>query len=148
MSRVDYRAIGLKLKQVIEADQDLLYGIPVTLEEEFPFGQIENGWIGVYMTGRGIREGQPLAIGRSMRMSVYFSVWCFGYNIGEQGGAFVQRDDLIGKVEEILMKNRDLTNEAEIVEVTGGQFINARDEEEYFVAAGSVDIVVDVQARV
>jgi hypothetical protein len=136
---------------LLRSEEPSLAGVPVIIEAEITLAEVPAGWIGVYRTGRQIESNQPLAAGRSYRVDVLYSIWCYGYSISEEQASFEMRDSLISKVEEILALNRTLGGELGVLvtQMNGGQDFSGRGENsQFFSAAGSVDVVVEVRGTV
>lgn len=126
MARVDYFAIQEAIKTVLEADQTIA-DAHIALEEELEFNQQNH--ILIYLMDRDAPENrQTLSGGTRTKFLINFSIWCFAYHMSELKEAMRRRDDLIGKVEIALMKNRSLGGVVDGSWITGGEFANASQE--------------------
>lgn len=146
MARIDYYGIENAIANVLKTDSTLT-GVTVLVEEELT---VQRGnVIGIYLDDRNVPiEDQPIAAGTKTRFNVNFSIWCWHFGIGrDRTLAQQQRDDLIGKVEIALMKNRTLQNTVTMSWLDGGDFISGPDPTgNQFMSGGEIRLTVDVTA--
>ena len=147
MARVDYYAIEQEIKTVLEADAALA-GVTVTIEEELMFGSESTPWIGVYLDRRDAPPAlQRLGAGQSTRFLLRFPLWCWEYHLESITKAIQRRDDLVGKIEVALMKNRTLSGKVATSWLEGGELPSARlPEQAGFVSGAEVILVAEVSA--
>lgn len=144
MARIDYWAIEQALKDTLEAN---LNGVSVRVEEEMIFGAEATPWVGVYLERRESPDAlQTLCAGQRVRYRMTFSVWCWAYAL-EMAVAMRERDDLLGKLELILMANREWHEQIEMSWIGGGELPSARLEQNAaFVCGGEITVIADASA--
>jgi len=144
MPRVDYYDIEVEMLQILKADTTL-QGVQITVEDDF---ELDTGaWVAIYLDRRDPTEGQSLSAGTRTRYNLYFSIWCWQYSLESTSQAARFRDDLIGKVEIALMKNRTLNNKVSHMWIEGGEMPSARlPGSKGHVAGGEIVVVAEVIA--
>ena len=146
MARVDYFGIEEAIKSILDADADLA-GVEVLIEEELT---IQRGnVVGIYLDDRDApNEDQSLSAGTRTRFNVRFSIWCWHFGVGrDRRVPMEQRDDLIGKVEIALMKERTLNDTVNSSWLEGGEFLSGPDPTgNQFMSGASVMLIADVTA--
>ncbi len=146
MARVNYYDIANEIKEVLIADPTL-GGVQVTVEDDAP---LDTGpWVSVGIINRSTPTGQPLAAGTRTRFNIRFSLWCWQFSLESTGVASRLRDDLVGKVEIVLMKNRTLNSKVSYGWLEGGDMMSERiqnDNVSGYVAGGEVTLVVEITA--
>ena len=119
MARVDYYSIEQAIRTQLLADAGLS-NITVTIEEELSFqrGDI----IAIFLDRRDApAEEQTLSAGTHIRMHLKFSIWCFHFGL-VVADSIERRDDLLGKVELALMRDRTFSGAVNSSWITGGEF--------------------------
>lgn len=145
MARVDYYALQEAVQQTIRDDEDV--HAPVLIEEELLFRETDT--VVVYLESRTAPEGrQTISGGQRTRFLIRFSIWAFAYSLEGIRAASEQRDDLMGRVEIALMRDRQLKNLAITSWLEGGDFQSALGGEDggEFMAAGEVVLIADAKA--
>lgn len=127
MARIDYYDIQDTIRSILDADATL-DGVTVTVEEEVLFSAEQAPWVSIYLDRRDPTAGQPLAAGTRTRYRVQFSIWCWEYSLDSLKTAMELRDDLVGKVELVLMGNRSLSGKVGGLMLDGGAFMTAKDQ--------------------
>lgn len=144
MARIDYSAILGAVKSAVEAEVD---GVDVVVEDEPVLGAAMTPWVGIYLDRRDPHEDQPIAAGRRTRYLLRISVWCWAFHLESFAQAANLRNDLIGRVEEALMKHRTLDGLVETSWLEGGEMIAARHPDaESIMAGGEIQLVADAVA--
>ena len=146
MARVDYFDIANEVKEVLIADSSL-QGVQVTVEDDAPLDS--GAWVSVVLVNRNTPSGQSLANGTRTRFHIKFSLWCWQFSLESTGTASKLRDDLVGKVEIVLMANRTLNNKVGNSWLEGGDMMSERiqnDNISGYIAGGEVVLVVDITA--
>lgn len=146
MARVDYYAIENAIAAVLRADATLA-GVTVMVEEELSFQR--GSIVGIYLDDRSSPQDlQAISAGTETRFIVNFTVWCWHMGIGrDRTMVMQQRDDLVGKVEIALMKNRTLSNTVNMSWLEGGEFISGPDPQgNQFMSGAEIKLSADVTA--
>ncbi len=146
MSRIDYFLIEEKIKQQLEADDELNTDVSeILIEEELTFqrGKI----IGIYLDRRDAApENQTLSFATRIRFELRFNIWVFAWHL-EVREAIHLRDDLLGKVELVLMADRSLQGSVTSSWISGGEFDNGQDGGGFYSGA-SIELIADKTAVV
>lgn len=144
MSRIDYFEIETEIAEILKADATI-GGVQVTVEDDL---NLEVGpWVSIYLERRDPTAGQPLAAGTRTRMQLRFSIWCWQYSLDSITEACKNRDDLVGKVEVVLMANRSLNSKVNYSWLEGGEIQSARvPDTSGYVAGGEVVVIAEVMA--
>lgn len=143
MPAVDYAAISMEIGEVLRAN--LGDGYPVLVEEELEFNA-NTPAIGVYALRRDARQEQRLGAGKRTEYAVRFSIWVWVYGL-ERLQAIRARDSLLGRIELIMMANREINGLVDTCLLEGGDLPSIRSPEgDGFVAGGELNIVAHVSA--
>jgi len=146
MARVDYFSIETAIKTILDADADLA-GVAILIEEELT---VQRGnVVGIYLDDRDASDpDQSLSAGTRTRFNVRFSIWCWHFGVGrDRRVPMEQRDDLVGKVEIALMKERTLNDTVNMSWLEGGEFLSGPDPTgNQFMSGASIILVADVVA--
>lgn len=147
MAAIDYAAITRQLAQILNEDSDI-EGTRVFVEEMPQIGLMDAGVaIALYLLGRQPHPQQVAAAGKRTRFIVRISVVCLGFDAGSFLEAEQKRDDLIGKVELVLMRNRTINGKVAASWLEGGDFASAQAPGGApFVAAGEINLMAEVSA--
>ena len=146
MAAIPYWSIREEIAEILRAN---LTGITIEIEKELEFGIDQSPWVGIYLERREApADQQPIAAGRVTRMFLEIHIWVFVHafdlDLGIKG-----RDELIGKIELILMANRLLNETVDSCWLDGGELISGqREEEKDFLASGQIVLRMEVSARV
>ena len=140
MARIDYFEIGQQIKQVLIDDPDL-DGVTVLVEEQPVFG--EGDVIVIWPARRIAPPGQSLSAGTRVTYDIDYAIWCYGQAL-DASEASRMRDNLVGRAEIALMRNRTLNGAAKHITLRGGEF-GARDEP-VFVRGAEIGLGVDKTA--
>lgn len=146
MAKVDYYGIVNEIGTILSTDTELL-GVQITIEDEPP---LDSGpWVAVYLESRTPTPGQSMSAGTRTRYQLRMSVWCWQFSIESTGRAAQLRDELVGKVEIALMKNRTLNDKVGSIWLDGGQLLSEQiksDSISGFIAGGEVVVLAEVVA--
>lgn len=147
MARVDYFDLENTIKSILEADSSLS-GVTITVEGEVPGGGVGLfPYVGIHIERRDPHGGQPLAAGQRTRLNLKFAIWCWEYSLESVAKAIQLRDDLVGKVEVALMKNRTINNKVACIWLDGGRLPSGKDPESNgWLSAGEIIVIADVTA--
>lgn len=144
MGLINYYAIEQGIQAVLEADS-ALSGTSYFIEEETLFDNDKCPAIFIYLERRDAPiDMQRIAAGTTTDMQMRFSLWCLEFHMEGIGKACQLRDDLMGKAEVALMKDRTLN--ATIggkAWLEGGRFITGEQGDGGFIAAGEIILVGD-----
>ncbi len=144
MARVDYFNIEEKIKQQLEANDEINTDVSaIIIEEELTFqrGKI----IGIYLERRDAPpENQTLSFATRIRFELKFNIWVFAWHL-EIREAIHLRDDLLGKVELVLMADRSLQGSVGSSWISGGEFDNGIGESGFYSGA-SIELLADTTA--
>lgn len=124
MARIDYSAIRQELREIIAADPAFT-GMQIVTEEEVMFGLDQAPWIAIYLERREAPEGQYLSAGTKQLYRLRFSIWVFTCAL-EMPSAIRQRDEIIGKLEVLLMGQRTINDMVETSWLEGGEMPSAK----------------------
>lgn len=146
MAKVDYYGIVNEVGNILNADAELL-GVQVTIEDEPP---LDSGpWVAVYLESRTPTVGQSMSAGTRTRFQLRMTVWCWQFSIESTARAAQLRDELVGKVEIALMKNRTLNDKVGSIWLDGGQLLSEQiksDSISGFIAGGEIVVLAEVVA--
>lgn len=119
MARLDYYAIEEKIAEILRADP-LLSGVEVRVEGELDFQAGLAPWVGVYLDRRDPAQ-QVLDAGRSTTYRLRFTLWAWTVSIEAIADAIRARDELLGKLETVLMNNRTIGDLVSMSWIEGGE---------------------------
>ena len=140
MARVNYFALEEAIQTILRADPTLS-GVSVEIEREIEFIDNAQSAVIIYLDGREAPEDmQRLAAGTRTDFHVMFTLWCMEFHLDSIAQAAKLRDDLIGKVEVALMKERTLNGNVQGSWLEGGEFLTA-DSGSGFLSAGEIKLV-------
>lgn len=142
MARIDYYEIQNAIKTMLDADSTLS-GVKNRLEALDIIAENCPQTVIILKSRNNILE--EIAAGQHIRMGITFEVWCYEYAL-EILQAMKKRDDLIGKVEIALMKNRTLNSTVQYHTITGGEFENVQSANFGWISGGSIVLVAEQQA--
>ena len=145
MARIDYFSIEDELGSLIRADETV-QGVQVTVEGDV---EIEAGaLVAIYLDRRDPTSGQSLSAGTRTRFQIKFIIWCWEYSLDSMSDAMKKRDDLVGKVEIILMKNRTISNKVSTSWLAGGAMPAQQLEGDFdgYVAGGEIVLIAEAVA--
>lgn len=124
MPGLNYWAIEEELREILSTDTSL-EGVKVILENDSLLTYESMPCVGIFLTRRNIPEEQPVMAGRKMYIDLEFSIWCFVADIENLSGAAKKRDELLNKVEVILLGNRTLNDKVDFSYIDNGDFDSA-----------------------
>lgn len=148
MARVDYFEIETAIRDIIKANPETA-DIDVLIEERPSLG--DSDFVLIEPERRDAPdEIQTLSAGTRTRYELEISVWCYGYGM-ERDDALKRRDDLVSKVEIILMGNRKLNSGGKEHVTTlwlrGGEFdFRQGAEGAGFISGAQIEVICDVTA--
>jgi hypothetical protein len=148
VARADYYAIAEAVKAALEADGDLT-GVRITIEEELLFGAEATPWVGIYLDRRDAPVGsQRINAGQSTIYLLRFAIWCWEYSLEGVAKAIQLRDDLVGKVEVALMRERTLRGAARMSWLEGGELPSAKiPGQSGWASGGEIRLVAEAEAK-
>lgn len=145
MARIDYFGLEDEIGKIFRADSTL-EGVKVTVEDdvEFEVGPL----ITIYIDRRDPTDGQSLSAGTRTRYLLRIIIWCWQYSLESLSNAIRLRDDLLGKVELVLMKNRTVSGKVQSLWLGGGELPSARIEDDApgYIAGGEIIVTMEVSA--
>lgn len=143
MPAAAYQTVLDNLRTILKADARTA-NCDVFLEQDPQFGVSDSpqGALCIVLNRRSPSALQPFAAGTRQRYELSFSVWVVGFSAETFKKAAEVRDDLLGKVELVLMANRTINNAVEAMQLEGGDFINARNENQPYVFCALAEIAV------
>lgn len=145
MARIDYWGVKNELAVILREQLD---NVTVVVEQDMQIGAEMTPWICVYLEGREIPAGQPIAAGRVFRVRVRLSIWVWCHNL-ELESAEKERDRLLGEVELILANNRTLNDKVDGLWIEGGELPSTKDPASPgFFSGGEIKISTDIRAEV
>lgn len=145
MARIDYNLLATRVQAALKADPALSEA-QVTIEDDI---NLDTGpWVAIYLTRRDAPAAdQRIAAGRKLVYNVTLALWCWQYALESAARAIELRNDLLGKVEIALLKDRTLGGAAEFVTLEGGEMVTVKDNSR-FVAGAELILVARVAATV
>jgi hypothetical protein len=148
VARLDYYGIQRAVQEVLVADQDLA-NVRVTIEEELLFGGETTPWVGIYLDRRDAPpDRQRISAGQSTIYLVRLELWCWEYSLESLATAIQLRDDLVGKVEVVLMRNRTLKDTVHMSWLEGGELPSARvPGRTAWMSGGEIRLVAQAHAK-
>lgn len=148
MARIDYFAIEKKLGDILSSDSTL-QGVKVIVEEDVEF---EDGpYVGIYLERRDATASQSLSSGTKIRYDLKLSIWCWSYSLDSVADAINSRDDLVGKVELVLLNNRTIGDKVTTSWLEGGEMPSARlegEEVDGYISGGEIILTAQVSASI
>lgn len=138
MARIDYFAIEQAIKAQLEADATLA-GVIVEIEQELSW--FENDLVMIYLERRDTpAEIQTISAGQRTTFDLRFALWCWHFGL-DAATSHERRDDLVGKVELALMRDRTLQATVDWFHIEGGEFLTAKDDSDGFASGAEIVIV-------
>lgn len=144
MPRIDYYGIELELQALLEADPSM-NGVVVTVEEHGVNHAEQAPLVNIRLDRRDATAAQPIAGGQRTRYAIRFVLLCSQYSLESVEQAARLRDDLIGRVEVVLMKNRRIGGMVHYLTLVGGPF-GIEHQDTGWLATGEVVAVADLDA--
>lgn len=136
---IDYYGVETELRELLQA---AIPEVVVAVEEEMVFSEGQP-FIGIYLDRREAPDGlQTLSAGQRVRYRLTFSIWVWAIAI-EKDVAIKTRNDLIGRVEQILMANREWHEQIETSWIGGGELQSGRSARNDFIAGGEITVIAD-----
>jgi hypothetical protein len=143
MAALDYTAIETELADIVQAG---LPGCRVLVEDDLVFGAEDSPQIVIFFERRDLAPNQRLAAGRRVDYHLRFSIWVWVNGL-EARAAAVMRNEIIGKLELILMRDRTVRDMVETGWIEGGEMANAKDPQNtWYIAGGEVVFVAVTNA--
>jgi len=142
MARCDYFAIEKEFAEVFRS-APTLQGYGVVVEKSIEF-ESESPMIGIYLERRDASPEQYMAANTIQRYMLTLSIWCFsfGLNLDE---AIQVRDDMIGKVELVLLENPTINGLVDNIVLLGGEMLPTMKPENVGVVVGAeIRVAADV----
>lgn len=124
MARLDYNDIKVKIKDIIEADATTNKA-HVHIETEKMRSVTESPWVNIYTTGRTDTGDDPIANGTVTEYDINIGIDVIVHNMTSLAAAAKDRDDFLGKLEIVLMKNRTLGGTVVYSWLNGGEMESA-----------------------
>lgn len=137
MARVDYYDLELEVQRALQG-ATALDGVTVEVEEPWPENIEASPWVGIYLQRRD-DAGSNIAAGRHQRFQIRLELWCVEHSLESVGDAARLRDDLMGRVEVVLLQENagNLRGKVEMLRIMGGAFESARGESGFWMG-GSI----------
>lgn len=144
MARLDYYGIEEELRNIIVSDT-LADGVAVQIETEI--STIEGPTVVIFLENRiANAEDQAIAAGTQTRYQLTFALWCLDVSFDGFAEAIKKRDDLVSRIEQILMKNRSIGGKVISSWLAGGEFENAQTPDQTgFVSAAEISLIADAK---
>lgn len=140
MAKIDYDQIETEIENVISNNVN---DVKILKEEELVFGFDNDRVVGIYLQSRRAPANrQRLANGSRSDLLVSFLLRCLGFSIDGTNNAASKRNNLVGDIEDALIRNRDLNGEVEFLFLNGGDVIPPFQEGSGFASVGDVQIEV------
>ena len=141
MARCDYYQIELELGDIILSDSTL-QGVKAVVEDQ-PIFADESPIIAIYLERRDPGD-QYLANGQVQQYNLTLSLWTLVFGF-ELDAAIKKRDDVLGKLELVLMQNRTINGFARMSYLMGGEMLPASKPQDGGVIVGAeTRLMVDV----
>lgn len=142
MARLNYYAIEEEIAEILRSDPDTK-DCHIAVEGEMTFQSGMAPYIGIYLDRRDPHSDQPLDAGQSTRYVLRFSLWCFAVSFEEVRQAIEARDDIISKVEKVLMAHRTLGDTVDTSYLLGGdmpsgRFVSENGDQAVFLSGGEI----------
>ena len=145
MAKADYWGVKNEVMQILRAELD---NVTVVMEQDMQIAAEMTPWVCVYLEGRDIPAGQPIAAGRVTRVRVRLSIWVWCHSL-ELETADRERDRLLGEIELILANNRTLNEKVDALWLEGGELPSTKDPgSPGFFSGGEIKISSDMRAEV
>lgn len=144
MARIDYYAIEQELQRILLEE---VSGTSVTIETDVPMDS--QPWVAIYLEKRETPSAQPVVAGTQTRIRLRFSIWCWCWSIESTEVAAKLRDDLLGKVEVGLMKNRKIGGKVLHSFLEGGEMLTTNyqsDTGTAYISGGEVVLIAEATA--
>lgn len=144
MPRIDYFGIETEIQEILKADSDLS-GVTVEVEdgpetlERCPFVEIR------LLRTDAPAEIQRIAAGQQTTFEIQFSVLCWEYSLESIRDARKKRNDLLGKVQVVLMNNRTLNEKVTNLRLEGGEMWRS-DGEAGFGSTAEITVICEATA--
>lgn len=143
MARIDYYDIEEKIKLLLQENDEINTEAHILIEKELTFEQ--GKIIAIYLDRRDAPANiQSLSAGTRTRFNLQFTIWVFAFSL-ELQKAIELRDDLLGKVELVLMADRTLKGSVASSYISGGEFENVTGGTG-FMSGASIELVADKTA--
>lgn len=140
MPKIDYDQIGVEIENVINNN---VSNVKIIRERELVFGFDNDRVAGIYLQPRRAPANrQKLAAGTRSDLLIGFLIRCIGFSIDGTSDAASKRNNLIGDIEDALIRNRDLNGEVEFLYLQGGDVIPPFQEGSGFASVGDVQLEV------
>lgn len=143
MPRIDYFGIETEMQDILKSDSDLA-NVTVEVEdgpetlERCPFIEIR------LLRTDAPAEIQRVAAGQQTRFEIRFSVLCWEYSLESIRDARKKRNDLLGKAQVVLMKNRTLNDKVSNLRLEGGEMWRSEGETGF---GSTAEIIVICEAN-
>jgi len=148
VARIDYHEIKNALKTIIQNDA-LTSAATVELETDIMYAAEKAPWVGIYGLSRTAPEDdQGLSAGTRTRYEYRILLVVVECNMESLEAASEARDDLLGKLEQVLMKDRTISGNAITSWLDGGELGSAplTGERAGYIADAEIELVADVRA--
>ncbi len=95
-----------------------------------------------------VPEGQSASAGTRLRMEIFITVLIRTHSFNNVADAINKRDDLLGKVQLVLMSNRDIGDNVSFARFEGGRIPSGPVAESGFASEGEIIFVATASAIV
>jgi len=125
VARADYYAIEEEIADILRAEA-LMDGVTIDVEGELTFEAGAAPWVGIYLERRDPSPEQYLDAGQSTRYRLRFTLWTWVVSLESIADAIKRRNDLMSRVEKVLMKNRTIRDFVDMSWLEGGDMPSGR----------------------
>jgi|TARA_R100000482_G_scaffold3016_1_gene1138 hypothetical protein len=125
MAVIDYLGIENAIKDLIEADSNTS-SFTVLVE---PIDSVKTDacpYVAIFLDSWDSPSDDELIGGsRPLRTFLTLEIWCYDFSLENLAGAEA-RDDMLGKVKEVLKQNRTISDNVLVTRFLGGSFDNQK----------------------
>lgn len=147
MPAIDYYAIKSALAEIIAADEDINGRAEVSVSAKYN-PDILTPSINIEMMNRTLAPNQSVSAGTRTRYAVQMAVIVM-CGSQEHGVSEQLRDELVSRIETILMSNRQLGGLVDTLVLTGGELVSGYSNESgYYVSGGEILFTVDASVTI
>jgi hypothetical protein len=146
--RVDYFGIAQAARAVLQADEELADASIVAEEVPEPFGSETTPRVAIYVESRSAPANlQRISSGRSTVYVIQVRIVCMTHSLESVARVIQLRDDLIGRVETALMRQRTLNGTVRTLYLEGGRLASAEAlEANGWTSSGEVRVLAEAEA--
>lgn len=145
MPGIDYNAIAEAFKDILESHPDMQTpdSPTVVIEPDVRFSMEEEPWIEIYFLGRrAVESDQRLAAGTETLYECRYLIFVATQHAESIADAVKARNDLISRVERVLMEDRTLRDTVGSLWLEGGNMGRGPGENGGNIADGEIEVMV------